>query len=150
LGAVTLAAASLSSCGLSLKPDPIAFDQAQKAYVELVSGQDDQLMSQLPKEVQNPTTRRTMAAMRAILPPGQATPAKLVGWNDTVGTSGHVETVVMLYDYPGEHILAQAQFTKTAAGALALANFNVRGATDTETRATVFLTGDKAPPVVDR
>lgn len=151
LGAALGAVLALAGCGVTLTPDPQAFEVAQEAYRELAAGEDQTLVDSLPAETHTPTSLRTLRALREMLPDGKPKPGKLVGWRNTVGTGGNQAMVIVLYDYGSEQILETTQLRKAKAGSnWNLTQLFIRGATPQEAAAPVFLTGTISPPAVVR
>ena len=103
-------ALALAACNLkALAPDEAVQKAAAQAYAEFVTGQDDALLSDLPKDIEPVQQRKLIDALREIVPEGEGKPGVLVGWNTNV-TPGH-ETSVLTYRY--DYAKSAEMFTTT-------------------------------------
>jgi hypothetical protein len=92
-------AVTMAACG-ALKPDPALTLRTEEAYVRLVAGRDEALFNSFDKTLQTPALVETIAEMRNAVPPGQAAPPKLAGWEKFAGADGGKASVTLIYTYP--------------------------------------------------
>lgn len=103
----------LGACNLkALSPDDVSEGIASKAYAEFVTGQDDALLADMPKDTDPAQQRRLLNALRAVVPEGQGQPGQLVGWHFNTGTNGKSMTLTYRYDYAGGHVLFETALAR--------------------------------------
>jgi hypothetical protein len=105
--AMTLVLSGCNAKGL-LAPDPAAQKVAEAAYAHLVMGEYSDLTADWPAEYKTPQQLKLIAALREMIPEGQAKPGLLVGINKNVTTSGHTQALTYDYDYGAEKVRVTA------------------------------------------
>lgn len=143
--ALALAVTALAGCKLPVL-DPETDAVARAVYTELRTGSPE-IQTRLAPELRTPASQAELANMRALIPPGEPSSGKAVGWN-YVSVVGQGKSAVMSheYDYPGKVVLAQVSLrrpegTKT----WSVDGAHIRNATTEELDALNFSLFRKSP-----
>ena len=103
VGVVAAALGLILTTGCNLKTmlqvDPKAEALARTAFDQFRHGDDADLMAELDPAARTPQNQTTMIALRGLVPKGEPTADRSVGWNVFVGTGGERITLTRQYDY---------------------------------------------------
>jgi len=141
-------AASLAACG-GLKPNQSLIMRAEEAYVRLAAGRDEDLFNSFDKSLQTPALVDTIHEMRNAIPPGQAGPPKLTGWENMASTDGGKASVILVYTYPDvpAFVTVEGHFAGSDKKGWSMDGFHVTGKRGTYDGPTLG-EGTIAPPPV--
>lgn len=121
-------AASVAACG-GLKPDPALILRTEEAYVRLAAERDEELFNSFDPSLQTPALVGTIQEMRAAIPPGQARPPKLTGWENVASTDGGKASVILVYAYPEvpAFVTVEGHYAGSAKKGWSMDGFHVAG-----------------------
>ncbi len=143
--ALAFAAAALAGCKLPVL-DPESDAVARAMYTDLRTGSPE-IHTRLSPELKTPASQAELVNMRALIPPGEPSTGKAVGWN-YVSVLGQGKSAVMTheYDYPGKVVLAQVSLQRPeGAKAWIVDGARIRAATTQELDALKFSPLGKSP-----
>jgi hypothetical protein len=140
---------TMSACNpKNLVLDPKAQAQAQEAYAQFVTGQDEVLITRMPPAANTPMQHKMIAALRELVPTTKADAATLVGWHSYAGTGGLTQEFVYRYDYGADHVTFATNFARSKDDApWVLQGFNVQPSTPEQVSAPSQGEAGPIPPL---
>lgn len=107
---VCLFAASCSPPALGPIADVVT--QSEQIYAQLVRGETDAVIGQLPADYRGAEAEEAIVDMRAMIPEGDGMAAETVGWKNHSSTSGQSAEVALRYKYSNTSLILSAAFSR--------------------------------------